>query len=340
VVDVEGIEYFKTGRITPEHTFYTPLMNKMHAQYSSHRLVNTALPLIDLEHYLSRYFAHLEHQHPDEEWPSGFLFHSARVIPTLTKIEQQGIHVNASEFKEHFPYAHIHDSTVYTEYNPYTATGRITNRFDGVNYAALNSKDGTRSAITSRYPDGVLVNIDYKSFHPLLVATMIQVSVDHNRFYQEMAEQLYFTSNPTPDQIKGAKPFVMQLMYGEETLTGIPFFDILYQDRKRFWNTAQEQGFIMSKTNRKIHLDRIEEPSQSKLFNYMIQLREMETTIQLITKFIESQNVILYTYDSVLLDIPGDQLDAVKRDAEILTGQGNYPIRLYIGKNYGNMMEM
>ena len=34
----------------------------------------------------------------------------------------------------------------YTEYNLYTSTGRPSNKFGGVNFAALNKEDGSRNS--------------------------------------------------------------------------------------------------------------------------------------------------------------------------------------------------
>ena len=39
----------------------------------------------------------------------------------------------------------------YTQYNPYTSTGRPSNRYNGINYAALNKEDGTRDRFVSRF---------------------------------------------------------------------------------------------------------------------------------------------------------------------------------------------
>ena len=39
------------------------------------------------------------------------------------------------------------DGMFYSEYNLFTSTGRPSNRFGGINFAALNKKDGSRETV-------------------------------------------------------------------------------------------------------------------------------------------------------------------------------------------------
>ena len=54
-----------------------------------------------------------------------------------------------------------YEKIVYSEYNPYTSTGRPSNRFGGMNFAALNKSDGSREQFISRFNNGVLVEMDF-----------------------------------------------------------------------------------------------------------------------------------------------------------------------------------
>jgi thiamine kinase-like enzyme len=68
------------------------------------------------------------------------------VINTLSELESNGVYVNKNCFSKHFD-AKVVNNFVYSQYNIYTATGRPSNRFGGVNYAALNSTDGSRNVL-------------------------------------------------------------------------------------------------------------------------------------------------------------------------------------------------
>ena len=66
------------------------------------------------------------------------------MISNFWRIEQHGLQVNKKIYTEKFQTNGIHSNKVYTEYNLYTSTGRPSNKFSGVNYAALNKEDGSR----------------------------------------------------------------------------------------------------------------------------------------------------------------------------------------------------
>jgi len=72
-------------------------------------------------------------------------------LPTLSDIERYGIRVDREKFVDRWPQAQKQvskDNVVYTEYNPFTVTGRPSNRHGGVNYAALNKSDGSRELVS------------------------------------------------------------------------------------------------------------------------------------------------------------------------------------------------
>jgi hypothetical protein len=68
---------------------------------------------------------------------SVFKIYNNDVIGNLQQIERNGLQTT--------------NGMVYSEYNPYTATGRPSNRFGGMNFAALNKKDGSRKQFISRF---------------------------------------------------------------------------------------------------------------------------------------------------------------------------------------------
>ena len=87
-----------------------------------------------------------------KETESVYNIYNEDVLENLQKIESNGLQTI--------------DGMVYSEYNPYTATGRPSNRFGGLNFAALNKKDGSRKKFVSRYgKEGMLVEMDYDAYH-------------------------------------------------------------------------------------------------------------------------------------------------------------------------------
>jgi DNA polymerase I-like protein with 3'-5' exonuclease and polymerase domains len=63
-------------------------------------------------------------------------------------IEQNGIKIDKEAFDTYFNVNDtsfsIYENTIYTQYNLHNTTGRPSNRFNGINFAALNKEDGCR----------------------------------------------------------------------------------------------------------------------------------------------------------------------------------------------------
>jgi len=96
-------------------------------------------------------------------------------LPILSEIEQFGIRVDKEKFIDRWPQSSKHitsDGLVFTEYNPFTITGRPSNRHAGVNYAALNKSDGSRDTLIA---DGIFLQMDYDSYHPRLIGKLIEM---------------------------------------------------------------------------------------------------------------------------------------------------------------------
>ena len=96
-------------------------------------------------------------------------------IRTLGRLEGAGVKVEEEKFIDSFSLStdYIKRGLVYTQYNPYTTTGRPSNRHLNINYSALNKSDGSRGCFISRNPNGTLIQFDYESYHIRLIAKLI-----------------------------------------------------------------------------------------------------------------------------------------------------------------------
>ena len=78
----------------------------------------------------------------------------------------------------------------YTQYNLLTSTGRPSNSFGGINYAALNKKDWSRERFVSRFKDeGMLVEYDFDSYHLRLVGNKIGYDLPKESVHKYFAQQ-------------------------------------------------------------------------------------------------------------------------------------------------------
>ena len=75
-------------------------------------------------------------------------FYNNKSSMVFNSIERSGIRVNREKFESHFH--PIDGEYVYTQYNFKTLTGRPSNKFKGVNYAALNKENNSRESFIPR----------------------------------------------------------------------------------------------------------------------------------------------------------------------------------------------
>jgi hypothetical protein len=257
-------------------------------------------------------------------------------LPTLSDIERYGIRVDREKFIDRWPQAHKQvssDSRVYTEYNPFTVTGRPSNRHGGVNYAALNKTDGSRDCFIS---DGIFLQMDYNAYHPRLIAKLIGFDVPDGNMHQWLADQY----GCSVDESKG---ITFQLLYGgiDDDFRQIPYFDKVADYIDDLWIAVQKKGFLQT-PYREIPLEWIEQPNAQKVFNYLLQAVETEMNVDVMRKildYIDGSEIrfCLYTYDSFLFDVPTDIDKGIIRGLkEIIEGSG-FPVKASWGLDYGKL---
>ena len=233
------------------------------------------------------------------------------------------------------------EGMVYSEYNPYTSTGRPSNRFGGINFAALNKKDGSRKKFVSRYgKDGILVEMDYDAYHLRLIGEVIDYKFPKGSVHKHMSK-LYKVGYDE------AKSLSFQYLYGhipDEVVKSNPFFGKVQVYINNVWNSYKSNNFIESDIyNKRIYKSNLSDMNKNKLFNYLIQLMETENNMRVLTKLLPKiegykSKIILYSYDSFLFDVHKDDgMKFVKMVKSIIESKGKYPVRVSKGLNYHKM---
>ena len=233
------------------------------------------------------------------------------------------------------------EGMVYSEYNPYTSTGRPSNRFGGINFAALNKKDGSRKKFVSRYgKDGILVEMDYDAYHLRLIGEVIDYKFPKGSVHKHMSK-LYKVGYDE------AKSLSFQYLYGhipDEVVKSNPFFGKVQVYINNVWNSYKSNNFIESDIyNKRIYKSNLSDMNKNKLFNYLIQLMETENNMRVLTELLPKidgykSKIILYSYDSFLFDVHKDDgMKFVKMVKSIIESKGKYPVRVSKGLNYHKM---
>jgi len=265
-------------------------------------------------------------------------------IRTLGRLEGAGVKVDREKFIDSFsfdPQFIKKGDVVFTQYNPYTITGRPSNRHLGVNYSALNKSDGSRESFISRFPNGTLLQFDYESYHIRLIAGLIGYKLPTDISAHQYFADIYGTDYET------AKGITFRYLYGglDEVARGVPFFRKVEE-----YTQSVHRGFVISGRlttplfKREIHFGRIEGATEQKVFNYLLQALETEVNYMKMGQLWDAlggrlSRPILYTYDALLFDVHPIERGEVIQIVKDVMETGGFPVRVYEGKNY-NYLEL
>ena len=256
------------------------------------------------------------------------------MIPLLSDIERLGIQVDREKFLDRFPHSnkHLKENRIYTEYNPYTITSRPSNRHGGINFGALNKKDGTREVFVPK-PNHIYLQFDFDAYHPRIIGKMIGYDLPKTSVHQWLADQ-YGCSY---DEGKG---ITFQILYGgvPDEFTEIPYYNKVKVFIDEMWEKVQERGYV-STLKRNIPLSFIEDPNPQKVFNYLLQATETEFNIEVMSRLAERglELPILYTYDSFLFEYNVDEgMERAKEIKETLESLG-FPVKADWGSDYSKV---
>lgn len=219
----------------------------------------------------------------------------------------------------------IKQKNEYTSYNPYTLTGRPSNHFDGINYAALNQRQ--RNDYISRYVNGFLIDVDLSSFHLELIYSMLGLDAPDD-IYKSLS--VFYPTGADP------KAHTFKQIYGgidQSLLDKTPFMEI-DQLASDVFDSYKSGDLTTLLHGRKFVLP--DGLNRWKVFNYCLQSLETEHNMGLIDRCLfENLNLVMYTYDSFLFDIhPDDVSRSIQKIKQIFSGL-KYKVK--VGRNYGKM---
>ena len=298
------------------------LTNAHHHYYRIHydkKNINDIVPLVKHTEYLKPIAENLfEHYEKQDQ----------TLLENLYQIERSGLKT--------------YEKIVYSEYNPYTSTGRPSNRFGGMNFAALNKSDGSRKQFISRFNNGMLVEMDFDAYHLRLIGEIVGYKFPKTSVHEHMAE-LY--GLPYDE----AKALSFKYLHGGITdeVSDNPFFSKVNDYIKLLWQDYKTNNFVQSYIyNRKIYRKNLQDMNPNKLFNYMIQLMETENNIKILNELqpkLQQYNskLVLYNYDSFLFDFDTkDGLDFLNIVKQTIESGGKYPVKIGKGVNYHDMQDI
>lgn len=348
------IHEFQMGyEVTENSTF-----NTEYHTFIQHRLgdnfmdLNYVIPVSKHVESFEKMFSHFKESILDFESDYSFEKLNGVITETLSAVERNGIHIDVAVFNNHFGSRGVIETEpmVYSEYNIFTSTGRPSNRFSKVNYSALNKDDHCRKSFTSRFgSDGMLLGFDYSAYHPHIVANLINFKLDLQTDFYDFVGKSYFKKDVlNVDDIKKSKNLTFQNFYGgiRDEYMGIDFFKKTANYIQHRWDFFLKNGYVETPVfKRRITENHISDPNPNKLFNYLLQASETEFSIQSIDRVNEflktkKSKVVLYTYDSILVDVSKDDgIDTLRRIKSTMI-DNQFPVKCHAGLNYDELCEI
>ncbi|MBC8422038.1 MAG: hypothetical protein H8E03_01305 [Pelagibacteraceae bacterium] len=324
MVDINTLYYLKHNKEIDLLSIENDTIKFYKNKFYDIQNLNSAIPLMKQIEFLEKLSdeLNLDYSLENEQYNE--------ISNTLFNIENSGLYKT--------------DKLVYTQYNPYTTTGRPSNRFGGTNYAALNKEDGTRKEYISRFGSmGRLIEFDYDAYHLRLIGDVIGYEFPPGPVHQHMAD-IYGVD------YKEAKILSFQYLYGGIPTKVVNKIDFFKQTKKlidTLWERYKKNNYLNTDIyNRSIFDNNMVNMNSNKLFNYYIQSLETEMNMKMLKGLFNTMNqhkskLALYNYDAFLIDFHSDDgveyLQILKTEME---QNGRFPVKVAWGKNYHEMNDV
>jgi hypothetical protein len=301
---------------TPPTTYIRPTTQTHDLYYREHKdnpELNLIIPIVKHYELCETIFRDLKANINIEKTKYDEFFNS-RVSVVFNAIERSGIRIHNDTFSEYF---HAVDGEyVNTQFNLKTTTTRPSNKFNNVNYAALNKENGCRKSFIPR--NNRFVEIDISAYHPSLSARLIGYD------FAGVDIHAHFASLYGVDY-KKSKELTFKQLYGGvfDNYKSLEFFQKIEKYVGELWGKFQSDGFVECKVSgyryKKENLDNM---NPQKLFNYILQNLETSTNVLILWDILcilrkYKTQLVLYTYDSFLLDVDDKEVEVLEEIREV-----------------------
>jgi hypothetical protein len=341
VWDVKTLWWYTYNEAYDESHYYTPAHQFYWRRHTSLSNINALIPIMQHLAMCQKIRKYAWPMCVNSKLTQSYLQFNSTYPETFAAIESNGLQVNET-FK--MPEL-VKDNRVYSQYNYYTMTGRPSNAYRGFNFAAMNKEDGTRTAFCSRFANGALVEMDFDSYHVRLIARLIGYDLPVSSIHDYLGKFYFGTDTLTEEQRAESKQITFRLLYGgiDKEFLEIPFFKKVNTYVYELWAKWKAKGRIETPIlKRPITQEMVKNMTANKLFNYLLQAVETEVSVQKIQQVqtllaTYETVIILYTYDSILFDVPVTEAKELLPKIKELLDRGNFPTKVKCGNIYNKL---
>jgi len=303
---------------------YTQTHSYFYSKMGDKTDVNRIIPIVKHYEYCENMFNDLKDKinEPINE------FYNTKTTVVFNALERSGLRIDRERFESHFH--PISGEYTYTQYNFKTLTGRPSNKFKGVNYAALNKDNGSRKCFIPR--NNNFIEFDIGAYHPTLLAKLVGYDFGDQDVHMAFAE-MYGVD------YQKAKELTFKQLYGGvfDQYKDLEFFKKVQVYTDELWEAYQENGWIESPiSGHQFIEENLEDMKPQKLLNYVLQNLETAMNVCIlwdIFKILKGKKtkLVLYTYDSFLFDFSKDEKELYNNIIDIFK-----KYKLQIKVNYGS----
>ncbi len=286
--------------INQQNPPYIPELLQTHhifnKRFPNKKDINKIVPIVKHYEYCEEIYNNLKDKinEPINE------FYNNKSSMVFNAIERNGIRINREKFESHFH--PIDGEYVYTQYNFKTLTGRPSNKFKGVNYAALNKENNSRESFIPR--NNSFVEFDIGAYHPTLLAKLVDYDFGSEDIHTAFAK-MYGV------EYKKAKELTFKQLYGGvfDQYKDLEFFKKVQVYTDNLWEEFNEKGWIECPISKhRFVKEKLNEMKPQKLLNYVLQNLETAMNVHILWEIIKllqnkKTKLVLYTYDSFLFDV-------------------------------------
>jgi len=330
VLDLNMSGWFLSNKPTDITNITTTAHDFLERKYTSFPRVNTIIPIYKHLEKCRRvkqttYKQYITH---DIQQAKSYTRYNEDMLYIFYGIEQAGIHTEKG--------------LEFTQYNPYTSTGRPSNRYGGINYAALNKEDGSRDRFISRFDGGKMLEFDFDAYHIRLMAEVVGYTFPDTSVHEYLGKQYFGKDELTEEEYKESKALSFKIIYGgiPKEMREIEFFGKIHDFTRKLWKQFKSEKCITTYLlTRRLHADNLTEMNAPKLFNYYLQALETESNVLILKEVFKvmsgyKSKLVLYTYDSFTFDYnpsDGEQFFTDIKNAM------KYPVKGQIGDTYNTL---
>ena len=327
----EFLHYFvlqKLFDITLTSPTYIPEKTTSHQyfyyKYPDKKDVNRIVPIVKHYEYCETIFNYLKNR--INEPINNFYNDKATVV--FNAVERSGIRIDRDRFKSYF--YDERSEYVYTQYNFNTLTTRPANKFNGINYAALNKDNGCRTSFIPR--NDKFIELDIGAYHPTLLGLLVGYNFGEEDIHKAFAK-MYGVD------YQKSKELTFKQLYGGvfEQFKDLEFFQRVQIYVDDLWLRFNKEGYIECPVSKHVfRKDKLEDMKPQKLLNYVLQNLETAMNVRILWDIFKSlrnrkTELVLYTYDSFLFDFKEGEEDLIDEIKQIIK-----KYKLQIKESYGS----